>query len=112
MTAFTDMGASGGLSPWNETWSLQAGAFPEVRDEDGRKFGKGDAHHRTRRTEDGQLGKGRPEEHHDGKFKEGDLTYFTSPRVGAGEQDVDTHGSHLEVGFKLMYVHNLKKKDF
>lgn len=57
VTAFTDMGASGGLSPWNETWAPQAGPFPEVRDEDGRKFGKGDAHHRTRRTEDGQPGK-------------------------------------------------------
>lgn len=54
----------------------------------------------------------RPEEHHDGKFKEGDLTYLTSSRVGAGEQDVDAHGSHLEVGFRLMYVHSSKKKDF
>lgn len=59
MTAFTDMGASGGLSPWNETRFLQAGPFPEVRDEDGRKFGKGDAQHMTRRTEDGQPGKGK-----------------------------------------------------
>lgn len=89
------------------SWTLSRGQRRRWR-----KFGKGDTQHTTRRTGDGLLARERPEEHHDGTFEEGGLTYFTSSREEAGEQDVDTHGSHLEVGFGSMYAHILKKKDF
>ena len=89
------------------SWTLSRGQRRRWR-----KFGKGATQHTTRRTGDGLLARERPEEHHDGTFEEGGLPYFTSSRVEAGEQDVDTHGSHLEVGFGSMYAHILKKKTF